>query len=111
MFPAVDNFIFSYRGLNSASNNSFGAYLYNGENFYRSAEYNMAGMIDRLGGGDALMAGLIYGFSKFTGINDSLNFAVAASVLKSSIHGDTNFVSVNEVMDIMQGNTTGRISR
>ena len=110
-FPAVSNFIFSYRGLSNASNNTFGAYLYDGTNFYQSSEYNMNGMIDRLGGGDALMAGIIYGLSNYTDKSDSLNFAVAASVLKSSIHGDTNFVSVDEVLDIMNGNTSGRINR
>ena len=55
-FPNVRNFIFSYRGLNDASTNSFGAYLYDGNNFYKSTEYNMSGMIDRLGGGDASCA-------------------------------------------------------
>jgi 2-dehydro-3-deoxygluconokinase len=110
-FPNVGNFVFSYRGLNDASNNSFGAYLYDGNNFYKSTEYNMSGMIDRLGGGDALMAGLIYGLCNYTDKQDGVNFAVAASVLKSSIHGDTNYVSVNEVLDIMNGNTSGRISR
>jgi 2-dehydro-3-deoxygluconokinase len=110
-FPAVNNFIFSYRGLNNASNNSFGAYLYDGTNFYRSSEYNMNGMIDRLGGGDALMAGLIYGLSNYQSKQEALDFAVAASVLKSSIHGDANFVSVNEVLGIVSGNTSGRINR
>lgn len=110
-FPAVSNFIFSYRGLSNASNNSFGAYLYDGKTYYQSAEYNMSGMIDRLGGGDALMAGLIYGLSNYTDKRDSLNFAVAASVLKSSIHGDTNFVSVKEVVDVMNGNISGQVTR
>ncbi|MEO6232519.1 MAG: sugar kinase [Ferruginibacter sp.] len=110
-FPGVENFIFSYRGLSNASNNSFGAYLYDGHQFYKSTEYNMPGMIDRVGGGDALMAGLIYGLLNYDDRSDSLNFGVAASVLKSSIHGDTNFVSVAEVVDVMNGNTTGRISR
>lgn len=110
-FPAVNNFVFSYRGSKNASNNSFGAYLYDGKKFYRSKEYDMAGMIDRLGGGDALMAGLIYGLSNYIDKINSLDFAVAASVLKSSIHGDANFVSVNEVLGIMNGNTSGRINR
>ncbi|CAN5739277.1 sugar kinase [soil metagenome] len=110
-FPNVRNFIFSYRGLNNASNNSFGAYLYDGNFLYQSTEYNMSGMIDRLGGGDALMAGVIYGLCNYSDKQEALNFAVAASVLKSSIHGDTNFVSVNEVLDIMNGNISGRISR
>ncbi len=110
-FPNVQNLIFSYRGMNSASDNSYGAYLYNGEKFYRSKEYNMSNMFDRLGGGDALMAGIIYGLSKYTDPGDSLDFAVAASVLKSSIHGDTNFVSMEEVTAIMDGSATGIISR
>ncbi|CAN5502221.1 hypothetical protein BH11BAC3_BH11BAC3_28810 [soil metagenome] len=62
----------------------------------------MPGMIDRMGGGDALMAGLIYGLINYDDRTDSLNFGVAASVLKSSIHGDTNFVSSAQVVYVMK---------
>lgn len=110
-FSSLQKIVFSYRGSASASNNTFGAYLYDGQRILKSREYEMNNMVDRLGGGDALMSGIIYGLNKLNNDSDALNFAVAASVLKSSIPGDTNFVSADEVTDIMQGNLSGRISR
>jgi 2-dehydro-3-deoxygluconokinase len=40
-----------------------------------------------------------------------LNFAVAASCLKHTIHGDFNLVSVDEVEKLMGGDASGRVSR
>ncbi|MEJ7626064.1 MAG: sugar kinase [Ferruginibacter sp.] len=110
-FPNLQTIIFSYRGSINASHNTIGAYLYDGKDIIKSAEYDMSNMVDRLGGGDALMAGFIYGLNNYSSKADALNFAVAASALKSSIHGDTNYVSKEEVIEIMRGNTFGRISR
>lgn len=110
-FSNLRKVVFSYRGLTNASNNTFGAYLCNGTELFRSREYEMNNMVDRLGGGDALMSGIIYGLNNMEKDEDALNFGVAASVLKSSIPGDTNFVTVAEVTDIMKGNISARISR
>jgi 2-dehydro-3-deoxygluconokinase len=42
---------------------------------------------------------------------DRLEFAVAASCLKHSIEGDFNFVSVDEVTKLANGNASGRVQR
>jgi 2-dehydro-3-deoxygluconokinase len=42
---------------------------------------------------------------------DALEFAVAASALKQTIPGDMNLVSENEVMEIVNGNLSGRVQR
>jgi 2-dehydro-3-deoxygluconokinase len=58
------------------------------------------------------MGGLIYGLITYQ--NDdhkALNFAVAASCLKHTIHGDFNLVSAGEVEKLMSGDTSGRVSR
>ena len=41
----------------------------------------------------------------------ALNFAVAASALKHTIHGDFNMVSVAEVEQLMKGDGSGRVVR
>jgi 2-dehydro-3-deoxygluconokinase len=41
----------------------------------------------------------------------ALDFAVAASCLKHTIHGDYNMVSVAEVEQLMKGDGSGRVVR
>ncbi len=58
------------------------------------------------------MGGLIYGLTIWPGDDQkALNFAVAASCLKHTIHGDYNLVSVAEVEQLMNGDGSGRVIR
>jgi 2-dehydro-3-deoxygluconokinase len=43
--------------------------------------------------------------------SESIEFAVAASCLKQTIEGDFNHVSAQEVINLMNGNGTGRVQR
>ena len=68
-------------------------------------------IVDRVGGGDSFGGGLIYGLISGMSSKDSLEFAVAASALKHTIHGDMNQVSVDEVKTLMGGDASGRVQR
>jgi 2-dehydro-3-deoxygluconokinase len=94
----------------SASDNRWGAMLYDGKDYYFSKKYNVH-IVDRVGGGDSFGAGLIYSLThKYTSA-DAIEFAVAASCLKHSIEGDYNFVSVDEVNKLAKGDASGRVQR
>jgi 2-dehydro-3-deoxygluconokinase len=68
--------------------------------------------VDRVGGGDSFMGGLIYGLRTYKDEPQrALNFAVAASCLKHTILGDFNLVTVAEVEKLMGGDVSGRVSR
>ena len=54
-------------------------------------------ILDRVGGGDAFASCLIYAMLHNYKAMDMINFAVASSVLKHTIHGDAN------IMDDAQG--------
>ena len=49
-------------------------------------------ILDRVGGGDAFASGLIYAMMKGYKPMDMINFAVASSALKHTIHGDANII-------------------
>lgn len=98
------------RTSKSASDNKWTAILYDGNSFYQSNEYDIH-IVDRVGGGDSFVAGLIYGFLNNLSNQESLEFATAASCLKHSIEGDFNLVSVEEVKSLVSGNTSGRVQR
>jgi 2-dehydro-3-deoxygluconokinase len=58
------------------------------------------------------MAGLIYGLINFPGSDQlALDFAVAASCLKHTIHGDYNLVTIPEVEGLIKGDSSGRVIR
>ncbi|MBN2150138.1 MAG: sugar kinase [Candidatus Lokiarchaeota archaeon] len=76
-----------------------------------SRKYQLTDIVDRVGGGDAFAAGLIYALYKKMDMQDALEFAVAASALKHTIPGDCNRVSVDEVTRLLAGDSSGRVQR
>ena len=98
------------RGSISASDNSWAAMLYQGEQAFFSKNYPVH-IVDRVGGGDSFASGLIYAMLNEYSAQDALEFAVAASCLKHSIEGDHNHVSVSEVKTLAGGDGSGRVQR
>ncbi len=94
----------------SASVNNWSALLYDGKDYYKSKKYNI-NIVDRVGGGDSFGGGLIYGMLEKYSMQDTIEFAVAASCLKHSIEGDFNLVSVKEVKSLAEGDGSGRVQR
>lgn len=111
-FPRAKKIIITLRGSVSASHNTWSGVLWNGKQLLQAPEYNITHIVDRVGGGDSFMGGLIYGLLTYAGSDQqALNFAVAASCLKHTIPGDFNLVTVDEVEKLMAGDASGRVSR
>ncbi len=94
----------------SANDNVWAGMLYDGKDYAFSREYSVR-LFDRLGGGDSFGGGLIYGLLSGMGVQDAVDFAVAASCLKQTIQGDYNRVSKEDVFSLMRGSGTGRVQR
>ena len=111
-FPRAKKVVITLRGSINANHNTWCGVLYDGTRLLVSKNYDITHIVDRVGGGDSFMGGLIYGllFSPGDDLN-ALNFAVAASCLKHTIYGDYNLVSVEEVERLMQGDNSGRVVR
>jgi 2-dehydro-3-deoxygluconokinase len=111
-FPRAKKVITTLRGSISASHNSWSGVLYDGKTLYEAPTYQITHIVDRVGGGDSFMAGLIYGLLTYPDDDQkALNFAVAASCLKHTIYGDANLSTVAEVENLMGGDASGRVSR
>jgi len=111
-FPRAKKVITTLRGSISASHNSWAGLLFDGSTFYNSPTYQITHIVDRVGGGDSFMGGLIFGLLTWPDDNQkALDFAVAASCLKHTIYGDANLVTVDEVLKLMGGDASGRVSR
>jgi 2-dehydro-3-deoxygluconokinase len=111
-FPKARKVIITLRGSINADYNNWSGVLYDGKTLFKAPEYQITDIVDRVGGGDSFMGGLIYGLVTWPGDDQkALNFAVAASCLKHTIHGDYNMVSVAEVEQLMKGDASGRVVR
>ena len=111
-FPKAKKVITTLRGSISASHNTWAGVLYDGKTLYQSPQYQITDIVDRVGGGDSFMGGLIYGLLTYPEDDqNALNFAVAASCLKHTIKGDANLVTISEVEKLMGGDASGRVAR
>ena len=111
-FPRAKKVIITLRGSINANHNTWGGVLWDGKVLYQSPRYDITHIVDRVGGGDSFMGGLIYGLLTWPEDDQkALNFAVAASCLKHTIFGDFNQVTVAEVENLMKGDGSGRVSR
>ncbi|MGD9147956.1 MAG: sugar kinase [Anaerolineae bacterium] len=111
-FPNLRTIAITLRGSLSASHNTWSGVLWDNGSFCIGPIFDITHIVDRVGGGDAFMGGLIYGLR--THPDDpqrALDLAVAASCLKHSFFGDFNLATVDEVEKLMAGDVSGRVSR
>ena len=111
-FPRCQKVITTLRGSINANHNTWSGVLWDGEKLFQAPTYQITHIVDRVGGGDSFMGGLIYGLLTWSGDDQqALNFAVAASCLKHTVYGDFNQVTVGEVLKLMEGDASGRVAR
>jgi 2-dehydro-3-deoxygluconokinase len=111
-FPQAKKVVITLRGSINADHNTWSGVLFDGTKLFEAPVYQITHIVDRVGGGDSFMGGLIYGLLTYPGDDQrALNFAVAASCLKHTIHGDFNLVTVAEVEQLMKGDASGRVVR
>jgi 2-dehydro-3-deoxygluconokinase len=110
-FPNLKMQAISLRISFTADHNGLSGCLHDRQEFIAGPHYDIPDIVDRVGGGDAFAAGLIYGLLTGRSHAGALGFAVAASCLKHTIPGDMNRVSVKEVEQLLAGDASGRVQR
>ncbi|MBQ5410311.1 MAG: sugar kinase, partial [Bacteroidales bacterium] len=110
-FPRCRKVAVTLRGSINANHNTWGGVIFDGKVLKESRRYDITHIVDRVGGGDSFMGGLIYGLLTWQNEQRAIDFAAAASCLKHTISGDYNQVTVKEVESLMSGNASGRVAR
>jgi 2-dehydro-3-deoxygluconokinase len=72
-------------------------FLHDRESAYTTRPYALQSIVDRIGAGDAYAAGILHGLINGNPPQQTVDFAIAAAVLKHSIPGDFNLVSVTDI--------------
>jgi len=92
------------RYAHSGSENSLKAFMWYQGHTFESKLFTF-NILDRVGGGDAFASGLIYAMMNDYKPMDLINFAVASSVIKHTIHGDANITDdVNSIRNVANMN-------
>ena len=88
-YPNIKCIARHVRYAHSGSENSLKAFMWYQDHTFESKLFTF-NILDRVGGGDAFASGLIYAMVHGYKPMDMVNFAVASSVIKHTIHGDAN---------------------
>ena len=89
-FPKAKKVIITLRGSINANHNTWGGVLWDGNQLYQSPRYDITHIVDRVGGGDSFMGGLIYGLLTWP---------------------EDDQKALAEVENLMKGDGSGRVSR
>jgi 2-dehydro-3-deoxygluconokinase len=92
------------RKIISPSRHTFGSVIYSAKDgrFYREPPYENIEVIDRIGSGDAYVAGVLFGMLRFGDMQKALEFGDANSAVKNTVPGDTpvsDFAEIEQVID------------
>jgi 2-dehydro-3-deoxygluconokinase len=109
--PNTKKIATTFRESVSSSHNKLQGVVWNGKELFRSREYDITHIVDRVGAGDAFMAGWIYSMIKNKNDQQAIEFAMAAGTLKHTIEGDVNLSTVEEIDDLVKGENVGKLLR
>ncbi len=109
-YPGIRYICSTFRKIKSATSNTLQGNLYSGSRLFQSKVHNIEPIVDRVGGGDAFMAGILAGVLEGWDPQMTADFATAASALKHTVHGDSNSFTKEEVLALAESEP-GKILR
>lgn len=104
-YPNIRYIARHVREAQSSSRNTLMAYLWYEGKTYESRKLSFD-ILDRVGGGDAFVSGMIYALMKEYTPTEAADFAVACSAIKHTLHGDVNITDdVEMIHRVMQASS------
>lgn len=89
------------REVVSPTKHNFGSRIYYNGEFYEEPHYMNIEVIDRVGSGDAYVAGVLYGILSGGKIEEAMSYGNALSAIKNTVLGDMSISSIEEVNSII----------
>jgi 2-dehydro-3-deoxygluconokinase len=110
-FACITALITSVRQSITASHNRLSGLLWNGQSVLQSRTHELDPIIERIGSGDAFLAGYVYASLQQWPDQRKIEFATAAAAFKHSLEGDILYASTQEIEELAAGNGGGQIKR
>jgi 2-dehydro-3-deoxygluconokinase len=102
-FPQLDKLASTVRTQHSVDRHELSAVLHTRSGAISTRTYELPGIVDRIGTGDAFAAGVLHGVEKGWTDQQALDFGLAAATLKHAIAGDFNLASEEQVHAVCTG--------
>ena len=90
------------REVVSPTKHNFGSRVYYDGKFYEEPHYMNIEVIDRVGSGDAFVAGMLYGILSDGDIEKAMSYGNALSAIKNTVSGDMSISSIDEVDSVIK---------
>lgn len=90
------------REVVSPTKHNFGSRIYIDGTFYEEPHYQNIEVIDRVGSGDAYVAGVLYGILSGNPVEEAMAYGNALSAIKNTVLGDMSISSLDEVQTVMR---------
>lgn len=90
------------RTVVSPTKHNFNSKIYYSGEFFEEEPYNGIEVIDRIGSGDAYLAGVMYGIIKHNDIKRALEIGNALSAVKNTVIGDMSASSIDEIEGVIK---------
>ena len=110
-FSTIDNLCMLVRKVHHANHHELSGVMLSRDQFEISKNQSVETIIDRVGGGDAFMAGVLYGLGSQKSVTETIDFATAISALKHTIAGDAFIGTANDVEEVLNQSIPGKINR
>jgi 2-dehydro-3-deoxygluconokinase len=102
-FPNVRVAAATLRVVQSASLNGWGALAWADGRIHRAVDRPRVEVLDRVGGGDSFVAGLVYGLLELGDLGDAVEYGAAHGALAMTTPGDTSMATLAEVRQLVRG--------
>lgn len=111
LMPRCHTMVFALRNVINAQHHLLGGTMWHRGTMYRARIFDIEGVIDCVGVGDAYNAGIIYGMLNGCDAQRSLDLGAASCALKNTVRGDYAQFPIEEIEATANGATNGRIAR
>lgn len=102
-YPRCRKWLMGMRNMVASSRHLLTALLWDDGRLLKAPIFDINGVVDPSGVGDAFMAGLLHAIQAFPGdAQQQLNYSLAASTLKNTITGDFNLATEEEILGLLE---------